>query len=60
MKGERLVARVHAHPRSMGPKMDSLLYAIFGLPPAQPLRLALVDPTDRLEGVEARSIMAAV
>jgi hypothetical protein len=31
----------------MGLKMDSLLYAIFGLPPAQPLRLALVDPTDR-------------
>ena len=41
------MARVHAHPRSMGPKMDSLLYVIFGLPPAQPLRLALVDPTDR-------------
>src|ERR1700728_80613 len=38
---------MHAHPWSMGPKMDSLLYAIFGLPPAQPLRLALVDPTDR-------------
>src|SRR5271156_5930444 len=31
----------------MGPKMDSLLYAILGLPPTQPLRLALVDPTDR-------------
>jgi hypothetical protein len=24
------MARVHAHPRSMGPKMDSLLYAILG------------------------------
>jgi hypothetical protein len=24
------VARVHVHPRSMGPKMDSLLYAILG------------------------------
>jgi len=42
------VARLHAHPQSMGPKMDSLLYATyFGLLPAQPLRLALVDPTDR-------------
>jgi hypothetical protein len=30
MKGERLVARAHAHPRSMGPKMDSLLYDILG------------------------------
>jgi hypothetical protein len=41
------VARVHAHPRSMGPKngLPSLRY--FGLPPAQPLRLAPVDPTDR-------------
>src|SRR4051812_45167388 len=27
-QGERLMACVHAHPRSMGPKMDSLLYAI--------------------------------
>ena len=27
-QGERLMARVHAHPRSMGPKLDSLLYAI--------------------------------
>jgi hypothetical protein len=35
------VARVHAHPRSMGPKMDSLSFRYFGL------RLALVDPTDR-------------
>src|SRR5205085_8385218 len=41
------MARVHAHPRSMGPKMDSLSLRYFGLPPAQPLRLALVDPTDR-------------
>jgi hypothetical protein len=24
------VARVHAHPRGMGPKMDSLLYVILG------------------------------
>ena len=39
------MARVHAHPRSMGPKMDSLLYAIVGLPPAPSLRLALMDPT---------------
>src|SRR5271155_4543111 len=31
----------------MGPKIDSLLLRYFGLPPAQPLRLALVDPTDR-------------
>jgi hypothetical protein len=48
VKGERLVARVHAHPRSMGPKMDSLLYAILG--------------SDRqiLKGVEARSVMPAV
>src|SRR5271168_1488292 len=47
-QGERLVARVHAHPRSMGPKMDSLLYAILG--------------SDRqiLRGVEARSVMPAV
>src|SRR5947207_7761261 len=41
------MARVHAHPRSMGPKMDTLSLRYFGLPPAQPLRLALVDPTDR-------------
>src|ERR1700733_2515838 len=41
------MARVHAHPRSMGPKWTPFLCAIFGLPPAQPLRLALVDPTDR-------------
>jgi hypothetical protein len=45
--GERLVARVHAHLRSMGPKIDFLSLHYFGLPPAQPLRLALVDPTDR-------------
>jgi hypothetical protein len=60
VKGEQLVARVHAHPRSIGPKIDSLLYAILGSPPAQPLRrLALVDPTGRqiLKGVEARSAM---
>jgi hypothetical protein len=61
LKGERLVARVHAYPRSMGPKMDSLTLRYFGLPPAQPLRLALVDPTDRiLEGVEPRSVVPAV
>jgi hypothetical protein len=30
VKGERLMARVRAHSRSMGPKMDSLLYAILG------------------------------
>jgi hypothetical protein len=30
MKGEHLVARMHAHPRLMGPKMDSLLYVILG------------------------------
>jgi hypothetical protein len=53
------MARVHAYPRSMGPKMDSL-YAIFRLPPAQPLRLALMDPTDRYLSVEARSAMPAV
>jgi hypothetical protein len=47
VKGERLTARVHAHPPSMGPKMDTLSLRYFGLPPAQPLRLALVDPTDR-------------
>src|ERR1700733_7875584 len=41
------MARVHAHPRPMGPKMDSLSLRYFGLPPAQPLRLALIDPTDR-------------
>jgi hypothetical protein len=29
-QGERLVARMHAHPRLMGPKIDSLLYAILG------------------------------
>jgi hypothetical protein len=33
------MARVHAHPRVMGPKMDSLSLRYFGL--------ALVDPTDR-------------
>jgi hypothetical protein len=32
----------------MGPKWTPFLYAIFGLPPTQPLRLALVDPTDRI------------
>jgi hypothetical protein len=47
VKGERLMARVHAHSRSMGPKMDSLCLHYFGLPPTQPLRLALVDSTDR-------------
>jgi hypothetical protein len=32
-----------------------------GLPPTQPLRLALVDPTDKiLKGVEARSVVPAV
>src|SRR5271163_2300889 len=36
-----------ARVRPMGPKMDSLSLRYFGLPPAQPLRLALVDPTDR-------------
>src|ERR1700733_13524738 len=41
------MARVHAHPRPMGPKMDSLSLRYFRLPLAQPLRLALVDPTDR-------------
>jgi hypothetical protein len=30
VKGERLVARVYAHPRAMGPKIDSLLSAILG------------------------------
>jgi hypothetical protein len=30
LKGERLVARVHAHPRSMGPKMDSLTLRYLG------------------------------
>ena len=35
-------------------RLPSLRY--FGLPPSRPLRLALVDPTDRiLKGVEARS-----
>jgi hypothetical protein len=29
-QGERLMARVRAHPRSMGPKIDSLLCAILG------------------------------
>jgi hypothetical protein len=39
--------------------LPSLRY--FGLPPTQPLRLALVDPTDRiLKGVEARSVVPAV
>jgi len=33
VQGERLMARVHAHPRSIGPKMDSLLYAILGCIP---------------------------
>ena len=40
MKGERLVARVHAHPRSMGLKMGSLLYAILG----SILRIRFVSP----------------
>jgi hypothetical protein len=45
-QGERLVARVNAHPQSMAPKgLPSLRY--FELPPAQPLRLAFVDPTGR-------------
>jgi hypothetical protein len=61
LKGERLVARVHAQPRSMGPKMDSLTLHYFGLPPAHPLHLTLVDPTDRiLEDVETRSVVPAV
>jgi hypothetical protein len=41
------MARVHAHPRSMGPKMDSISLRYFGLRPSQPVRLALVDPTDK-------------
>jgi hypothetical protein len=45
-KGERLVARVHADLRWV-PKWTPFLYAIFGRPPAQQLRLALVNPTDR-------------
>jgi hypothetical protein len=47
VKGERLVARVHAHPSMDGSqnRLSSLRY--FGLPPARPLRLALVDPTDK-------------
>jgi hypothetical protein len=46
--GPAFVARVHARPRSMGLKMDSLLYAILG--------------SDRqiLKGVEACSVMPAV
>jgi hypothetical protein len=61
VKGERLVARVHAHPRSMSPKMDSLLYAILGSLLCNPLHLAFVDTTDRiLKGVKARSVVPAV
>jgi hypothetical protein len=45
VKGERLVARVHSFLRWV-PKWTPFLYAIFGRPPAQSLRLALVDPTD--------------
>jgi len=41
------MARVHAHLRSMGPKMDSISLRYFGLGSSQPLRLALVDPTDK-------------
>src|SRR5271170_8167861 len=46
-EGERLVARVHAHPRSMGPKMDSLLYTILGSLLRNRFVLPLWDPTDR-------------
>src|SRR5277367_5078615 len=39
------MARVRAHPRSMVPNGLPLRY--FRLPTTQPLRLALVNPTDR-------------
>ena len=58
-QGERLVARVHARPRSMGPKMDTLLYAILG----SLLRNRFILPLwirQILKGVEARSVMPAV
>jgi hypothetical protein len=54
------MARVHAHPRSMGPKMDTLSLRYFWAP-AQPLRLALVDPADRYLGAwKPVSVMSAV
>ena len=55
VKGEHLVARVHAHPsidRSQN-GLSSLRY--FRLPPVQPLCLALVDPIDRF--AEMNSLM---
>jgi hypothetical protein len=60
-EGERLVASRARLPSIDGPQngLPSLRY--FGLSPAQPLRLALVDPTDRiLKDVEARSVVPAV
>src|SRR5205809_483077 len=45
-QGERLVARVQTHPRSMGPKMELPSIRYFGLSHAQPLDLALVDPIE--------------
>jgi len=40
LSDERLASRAYAHPRSL----PSSRY--FGAPPAQPLRLVLVDPTN--------------
>jgi len=38
---------VHAHPRSMGPKIDSLLYPILSSLLRNRFVLTLMDPTDR-------------
>ena len=46
-QGERFVARVHAHPRSMGPKIDSL-YAILSSLLRNRFVLPLVDRTLRI------------
>jgi len=45
MEGERFVARVCAHPRSM--VLNGLPLYYFRLPSAQPLGLAPMYPTDR-------------
>ena len=60
MKGERVVARMHAHPRAMVPQMTPFLYAILG----SLLRNFLVSlmwiRQQALKGVETSSAMLVV
>src|SRR5947209_19159609 len=55
------MARMHAHPRFMGPKMDSISLRYFGLRPCETAssRPLWIRQTDT-KGVEARSVVPAV